>query len=87
MQRVLLATLGLAVLVGLAISVDCPLEETSKGVQFTYEDSTSGNGYFASNNKITAHGAHADSIVTSRLADMHLSKRVMAADQLKENQL
>ena len=69
MQRVLLAILGLSVLVGQAMS-----EEQSTGVQFTYEDSTNGHGFFSSNNKVIAHGAHADPLVTSRLAEMYLKK-------------
>ena len=74
MQRVLLAMLGLSVLIGLAMSADYPLEVQSTGIQFTYEDSTSGHGFFSSNNKVIAHGAHADPLVTSRLAEMYLKK-------------
>jgi len=74
LQRVLLAMLGLSVLIGLAMSADYPLEVQSTGIQFTYEDSTSGHGFFASNNKVIAHGAHSDPLVTSRLAEMYLKK-------------
>lgn len=64
----------LIVLIGLAVSADGLLEERSKGVQFNYEDSISGHGNFASNNKIIAQGPHADPRMTSRLADMYLQK-------------
>lgn len=74
MQKILLAMLSLTMLVGLAMSADGPLEERSKGVQFSYEDSTSGSGLFASNNKIVAHGSHSDPRVISRLADVYLQK-------------
>lgn len=74
MQKILLAVLSLTMLVGLAMSADGPLEERSKGVQFNYEDSTSGSGLFASNNKIVAQGPHSDPRVISRLADVYLQK-------------
>ena len=74
LQKVLLAMLILIVLIGLAVSADGLLEERSKGVQFNYEDSISGHGNFASNNKIIAQGPHADPRMTSRLADMCLQK-------------
>jgi hypothetical protein len=60
-------------IVGLAMSTD-PLDERFNGVQFNYEDSISGHGNFASNNKITAQGPHADARVYSRLADVYLQK-------------
>lgn len=87
MQRSLLAMLGLIVLIGLAMSADDPIEEQSTGVQFTYEDSTSGNGYFASNNKITAHGAHADPIIISRLAEMYLSKKSHGSGSIERDSI
>ena len=74
MQKILLAVLSLTMLVGLAMSTDGPLEERSKGVQFNYEDSISGSGLFASNNKIVAQGPHADARVYSRLANVYLQK-------------
>jgi hypothetical protein len=74
LQKILLAMLSLTMFVGLAMSVDGPLEESSKRVQFSYEDSTSGSGFFASNNKIVAQGPHADPRVTLRLADVYLQK-------------
>jgi len=73
LQKILLAMLSLTMFVGLAMSAD-PLEERSEGVQFSYEDSISGHGNFASNNKITAQGPHADPRVISRLADVYLQK-------------
>jgi hypothetical protein len=73
LQKIILAMLSLTMLVGQAMSTD-PLEERSKGVQFNYEDSISGFGNFASNNKITAQGPHADARVYSRLADVYLQK-------------
>ncbi len=66
--------LSLAVLIGQGMSTDGPLEERSTGVRFNYEDSISGHGNFASSNKITAQGPHADPRVRSRLADMYLQK-------------
>jgi hypothetical protein len=51
-----------------------PLEVRSESMQFNYEDSVSGHGNFASNNKITAQGPHADPRVTMRLADVSLLK-------------
>jgi len=74
LQRVLLAILGLAVFVGLTMSVDGQSEETYEGLKFTYEDGTSGNGFFAINNKIDAKGPHADYYIPSRLAKVHLHK-------------
>ena len=73
MQKILLAMLSLTMLVGLAMSAD-PLEERSKGVLFSYEDSVIGHGNFVSNNKIVAQGPHADPRVLSRLADVYLQK-------------
>lgn len=73
MCRIILAMLSLTMLVGLAMSED-PLEVRSKGVQFNYEDSITGNGNFASNNKIVAQGLHADARVYSRLAEVALLK-------------
>lgn len=65
--------LSLAMLFGLAMSKE-PLEVRSESMQFNYEDSVSGHGNFASNNKITAQGPHADPRVTMRLADVYLQK-------------
>ncbi len=59
-------------LIGQAISEDPPLEKTSEGIQFIYEDRTEGNGYFAGNNKIFAHGSHSDFRVFSGLGDVYL---------------
>lgn len=73
MRRILLALLSMAMIGGLAMSAD-PLEARYKGVLFNYEDSISGHGNFASNNKITAQGPHADARVHSRLADVYLKK-------------
>jgi hypothetical protein len=71
LQKIILAMLSLTMLVGQAMSTD-PLEERSKGVKFNYEDSISGLGNFASNNKFVAQGPHADARVYSRLADVYL---------------
>lgn len=73
MQKILLAMLSLVMLVGLAMSTE-PLEVRSESMQFNYEDSISGHGNFASNNKITTQGPHADPRVTMRLADVYLQK-------------
>ena len=70
--------LGLAVVVGLAMSVD---------VKFTYEDSSSGTGYFAINNKITAKGPHTDPIVTMRSADMYLQKKKHGSGSLEKESI
>jgi len=73
LRRVLLAVLSLIMIIGLAMSAD-PLEDRSTGVLFNYEDRVIGHGNFASNNKITAQGPHADARVYSRLADVYLKK-------------
>ncbi len=73
LRRVLLAMLSYTVIVGLAISED-PIETKSEGIQFNYEDSTSGSGNFASYNKMVMQGPHSDARVLSRLADVHLQK-------------
>lgn len=96
MRRILLAVLSVTMLVGLVMSVD-PLEDRSKGVLFNYEDSVSGHGNFASNNKITAQGPHADASVHTRWADVHLQKMnhgsglikresIITSKELTENQ-
>ena len=87
MHRVLLAMLSLTMLVGLAMSADGPLEERSKGVQFSYEDSTSGSGLFASNNKIVAQGPHADPRVLSRLADVYLQKMTHGSGSIERESI
>jgi len=79
--------LSLTVLIGLGMSTDGPLEERSRGVQFNYEDSISGHGNFASNNKITAQGPHADPRVRSRLADMYLQKMNHGSGSIEKNRL
>ena len=73
MRKILLAMLSLVMLSGLAMSIE-PLEVRSESMQFNYEDSISGHGNFASNNKITTQGPHADPRVTMRLADVYLQK-------------
>jgi len=73
LRKILLAMLSLAMLSGLAMSIE-PLEVRSESMQFNYEDSVSGHGNFASNNKITTQGPHADPRVTMRLADVYLQK-------------
>jgi hypothetical protein len=60
-------------LVGLAMSAG-PIEERSTGVLFNYEDSISGNGNFASYNKLVVQGPHSDARVISRLANVYLQK-------------
>jgi hypothetical protein len=72
-RRSFLAVLSLIVLVGIVMSAD-PLQETSKGVQFNYEDSINGHGNFASYNKISAQGPHADARVQNKLANVSLQK-------------
>jgi len=74
LHKILIAMLGLTALIGLAISSEGPLEDRSERMVFNYEDSISGNGNFASNNKITAQGAHTDPRVISKLADVYLRK-------------
>lgn len=74
MRRTLLAVLGLTMLIGLVISEE-PLGKIYNGAQFNYEDSTSGIGSFASNNKITTQGPHADARAPKRLADLILLKK------------
>jgi len=74
LQKILLAMLSLVMLVGLAMSTE-PLEVRSESMQFNYEDSISGHGNFAINNKITTQGPHADPRVTMRLADVYLHKK------------
>lgn len=73
MRKILLAMLSMVMLSGLAMSIE-PLEVRSESMQFNYEDSVSGHGNFASNNKITTQGPHADPRVTMRLADVYLQK-------------
>jgi hypothetical protein len=51
------------------------LDESIQGIRFNYEDSISGNGYFASYNKIVAQGPFADARVYSRLANVALLKK------------
>jgi hypothetical protein len=87
LQKILLAMLSLTMLVGLAMSADGPLEESSKGVQFSYEDSTSGSGLFASNNKIVAQGPHADPRVLSRLADVYLQKMTHGSGSIERESI
>lgn len=65
--------LGLTMLIGLVISEE-PLEERSKGVQFNYEDSVSGNGNFVSHNEIATQVPHDDGH-RDRFADVYLQKK------------
>lgn len=74
LHRALLVMLGLTMVIGLVISEE-PLDARSKSVQFSYEDISSGVGFFASNNKITSQGPHADARVQSRLAEVALQKK------------
>ena len=87
MQKILLAMLSLTMFVGLAMSADGPLEERSKGLQFSYEDSTSGSGLFASNNKIVAQGPHADPRVLRRLADVYLQKMTHGSGSIERESI
>ena len=73
LRNIILAMLSLIMLVGLVMSAD-PLQETSKGVQFNYEDSINGHGNFASYNQISAQGPHADARVQNKLANVSLQK-------------
>lgn len=73
LRSALLVMLGLTMLIGLVISEE-PLEERSKGVQFNYEDSVSGNGNFASNNEIAAQVPHDDGH-RDRFANVYLQKK------------
>lgn len=72
--RTLLVVLGLTMLIGLVISEE-PLEVRSNGIQFSFEDSISGSGNFASNNKLVAQGPHADPRELGRLADVVLQEK------------
>lgn len=74
LRSTLLVVLGLTMLIGLAISEE-PLEVRSNSLQFSYEDSISGYGSFASNNKLVAQGPHADARVPKRLTDVVLQKK------------
>jgi hypothetical protein len=73
-------------LVGLAMSAD-PLEERSKGVLFSYDDSVIGYGNFVSNNKIVAQGPHADPRVLSRLADVYLQKMTHGSGSIERESI
>ena len=73
LRSTLLVMLGLTMLIGLVIS-EVPLEDRSKGVQFNYEDSVSGNGNFASHNEIAAQVPHDDGH-RDRFADVYLQKK------------
>lgn len=74
MFRALLVVLGLTMLIGLVMSEE-PLEVRSNGIQFSFEDSVSGSGNFASNNKLVAQGPHANPRVLERLADVVLQEK------------
>lgn len=74
MLKIIAVALCFIWLIGQAIAED-PLQTTAKKILFNYEDSTSGNGYFASFNKLIGHGPHSDARVNSRLADVFLYKR------------
>lgn len=87
MQKVLLVMLSLTMLIGLAMSADGLLEERSKGVQFNYEDSTSGSGLFASNNKIAAQGPHSDPRVPSKLAEVYLQKMTHGSGSIERESI
>ena len=73
LRKTLLVVLSFTLLMGLAMSAD-PIEIKSEGTKFNYEDSISGSGIFASNNKIVAQGPHSDARVFSRLANVYLQK-------------
>ncbi len=57
-------------LIGQVMSEEPPLEKTSNGFQFIYEDRTNGNGNFVNNNKIVAHGSHSNVRVFKGLGDV-----------------
>jgi hypothetical protein len=69
-----LAMLSLVLLVGLTIAAD-PIQSTTEEIKFKYEDSVTGHGNFASNNKIVAQGPHSDARIYGRLADVYLQKK------------
>lgn len=73
MHRALLVVLGLTMVIGLVIS-EGPLEERSKGVQFNYEDSVTGNGYSVSYNEIATQVPHDDGH-RDRFADVYLQTK------------
>ncbi len=73
LRRILLVVLSFTLLIGLAMSAD-PIQIKSEGTKFNYEDSTSGSGIFASNNKLVVQGPHSDARVLSRLANVYLQK-------------
>lgn len=73
-HRMLMVMPIIAMFIGLAMAAE-PLYESSEYMQFNYEDSVTGNGNFASNNKIVAQGLHSDARVYSRLAEVSLQKK------------
>ncbi len=86
LRRTLLAVLGLTLLIGLALSEES-LDERSKSMLFSYEDSISGQGNFASNNKIAAQGPHADARVQSRLAGVTLQKKYHGSGSIERESI
>jgi len=86
LRKILLVMLSLTVLVGQAMSADT-LEERSKGVLFSYEDSIFGYGNFVSNNKIVAQGPHADARVHGRLADVYLQKMTHGSGSIERESI
>lgn len=86
MRRIFLALLSLTIFVGLAMSEE-PLETKSKETLFNYEESISGYGSFASNNRIAAQGAHADPRVPSRLAEVYLQKKTHGSGSIEKESI
>ena len=74
LRRIIQAVLVFIFLVGLVMSTDQYPLVISKGVQFNYEDSVRGYGYFGSYDNIAIQGPHADSRIQNRLADVDLQK-------------
>lgn len=69
MRRMIIALLVLVWYIGLAMSDDItPLEVTSKGTVFNYEDNTSGVGNFASYDKLNEQGQHSDARLLGEIA-------------------